>query len=133
MYLKKLDNILFNESTIKLTDFNWAAKITNYAEPTFCGTTHYMPPEIILLQPHNEKVDCWSLGVILYVKEEILYRNWCFVNVLLKASLKKNCKNKSSTTILLLNATQYLQIWQCFYKHFLQRIQHTELVATKSN
>lgn len=61
------------------------------------------------------------------------HRNWCFVNVLLKASLKRNCKNKSSITIHWLNVTQYLQIWQCFYKHFLQRIQHTESVAIKSN
>lgn len=57
-----------DNDTIKLTDFNWATKINNYAaEPTNCGTTHYMPPEIVLLQPHTEKVDSWSLGIIIFV------------------------------------------------------------------
>lgn len=29
------------------------------------GSPHWMPPEIILKAPYNEKVDVWSLGVTL--------------------------------------------------------------------
>lgn len=29
------------------------------------GSPYWMPPEIILKAPYNEKVDVWSLGVTL--------------------------------------------------------------------
>ena len=29
------------------------------------GSPHWMPPEIILKAPYNEKVDVWSMGVTL--------------------------------------------------------------------
>eukprot|EP01084_Bolivina_argentea_P055048 100942_1 len=34
---------------------------------TNCGTLYYVAPEILNNEPYNEKVDCWSLGVICYV------------------------------------------------------------------
>lgn len=32
-----------------------------------CGTTEYMPPEVVSKYVLDFKLDCWSLGVILYV------------------------------------------------------------------
>jgi calcium/calmodulin-dependent protein kinase I len=34
---------------------------------TFCGSEGYFAPEILSSQGHGLKVDCWSLGVILYI------------------------------------------------------------------
>ena len=36
-----------------------------------CGTTEYMPPEIIGEKDQNDKVDIWCLGILLY---ELLHR-----------------------------------------------------------
>lgn len=33
---------------------------------TYCGTPDYLSPEMILGTGHNEKLDVWSLGVLLY-------------------------------------------------------------------
>ena len=33
-----------------------------------CGTPGYVAPEILLKRhPYNEKIDCWSTGVIVYI------------------------------------------------------------------
>jgi hypothetical protein len=33
---------------------------------TYCGTLDYMAPEMILNEPHDKKVDIWSLGALLF-------------------------------------------------------------------
>jgi serine/threonine protein kinase len=33
---------------------------------TFCGTLDYVPPEILNGEYYDEKVDIWSLGVLIY-------------------------------------------------------------------
>ena len=33
---------------------------------SFCGSLEYMPPEMLLCRPHDQAVDWWALGVLLY-------------------------------------------------------------------
>lgn len=33
---------------------------------TYCGTLDYLAPEMILELGHDEKLDIWSLGVLVY-------------------------------------------------------------------
>ncbi|CAD8122031.1 unnamed protein product [Paramecium sonneborni] len=71
----KLENIFINEEGIyKLGDFGWAA-YTDQIEPVICGTTEYMPPEVVLKQKHDSKVDSWSLGVLIYI---LVHTNYPF-------------------------------------------------------
>ncbi|CAD8123483.1 unnamed protein product [Paramecium sonneborni] len=63
----KLENVFLHEDgTYKLGDFGWATYIDK-VEPILCGTTEYMPPEVVLKQQHNYKVDCYSLGALIYI------------------------------------------------------------------
>jgi aurora kinase len=54
---------------IKICDFNWAIKLKEgeKAKAILCGTTDYMPPEVVAKQAHDTKTDIWSLGVMFYV------------------------------------------------------------------
>ena len=47
-----------------MCDFGFAANV----EPrlTVCGTVEYMAPEMILKEPHTNKVDIWGLGILLF-------------------------------------------------------------------
>ena len=64
----KPENVLLGEGLIaKLTDFGWS----NYMQEdekrqTVCGTPIYLAPEIIKEEGHDEKVDIWCIGVLLF-------------------------------------------------------------------
>ena len=62
----KPDNILLSKSgTVKICDFGWA--IAGQDErSTYCGTLDYMAPEILRGMNYSNKVDVWSLGIILF-------------------------------------------------------------------
>ncbi|CAK84025.1 unnamed protein product (macronuclear) [Paramecium tetraurelia] len=63
----KLENVfLHDDGTYKLGDFGWATYIDK-VEPILCGTTEYMPPEVVLKKQHDYKVDCYSLGTLIYI------------------------------------------------------------------
>ena len=77
----KLENILIGEETfgglsnVKVADFGLSKCWNGRQGPlrTYVGTPVYMAPEVSRLEspgqlypPYSHKVDCWSLGVILY-------------------------------------------------------------------
>ena len=54
-------------AAIKIIDFGTATKFTRgKGHREKLGTFSYMAPEIMFQKTYNEKVDMWSLGIILY-------------------------------------------------------------------
>ena len=55
----------------KVTDFGMSKFIdTNTMLKTFCGTPNYLAPEVLSTAgsgAYTKAVDCWSLGVILFI------------------------------------------------------------------
>ena len=64
----KPENVVLDLNMVaKLTDFGWS----NYMQgdikrTTVCGTPIYLAPEIINNQGHDEKVDIWCIGVLMF-------------------------------------------------------------------
>ena len=64
----KPENILLDqEGRCKLADFGWSNfDDGNKFRDTYCGTPEYLAPEMIMKSGHNESVDIWALGVLLF-------------------------------------------------------------------
>lgn len=109
----KPENLLIDENfNIKLTDFGWCDYfgIDNCFFDT-CGTYEYMAPEIVKNREYNEKVDNWSLGVLLFellhgkspfyvdgIYDNVEARNKLFAKILkndftMNSNLSDSCKN----------------------------------------
>ena len=64
----KPENVLLDKGMVaKLTDFGWS----NYMQgdikrTTVCGTPVYLAPEIINNTGHDEKIDIWCIGVLMF-------------------------------------------------------------------
>lgn len=91
----KPENILLDaEGHIKLTDFGLAKDIScTGSTTTFCGTTEYFAPELVLHHPYGCEVDWWSLGVLAY---ELLFGTTPFHNQN-RARLFKNILEETPT------------------------------------
>jgi len=64
----KSDNILLNsKGEIKIADFGYAAQLTQdkIKRNTVVGTPYWMAPELIRGHDYGQKVDIWSLGIML--------------------------------------------------------------------
>ena len=62
----KPENILNSLGTIKLADFGWSIHTPSKQRKTFCGTLDYLAPEIIEKHIHDDNVDLWCLGILIF-------------------------------------------------------------------
>ena len=64
----KPENVLIGENfNVKLTDFGWSNYMSKSdIRNSMCGTPMYRAPEILNKTGHNEKVDNWSIGCLLF-------------------------------------------------------------------
>ncbi|KAI5465357.1 kinase-like domain-containing protein [Mariannaea sp. PMI_226] len=67
----KPENILVGiYGEIKMSDFGWSVHAPSSRRLTKCGTLDYLPPEMVdprrSDKHYDEKVDLWSLGVLMY-------------------------------------------------------------------
>jgi aurora kinase len=131
----KPENVLLADGLVaKLTDFGWS----NYMQEdekrtTVCGTPIYLAPEIIKEQGHDEKVDVWCIGVLLFelitgnvpfqgndidtLKENILHLKIAWpkdINVDAKSLIKKILKSDPAARISL----EEMLTQPFFTKHF---------------
>ena len=59
------------KAKILLTDFTFVGPVseTRPYDTTFtdfCGTPHYVAPEVWSMQPYTAKVDCWAVGILAF-------------------------------------------------------------------
>lgn len=63
----KPENLLLGlRGELKIADFGWSVHAPQSRRTTLCGTLDYLPPEMVEGKEHSEKVDLWSLGVLMY-------------------------------------------------------------------
>ncbi|XP_053723935.1 caM kinase-like vesicle-associated protein [Synchiropus splendidus] len=66
----KLENLVYfnrlKHSKIVISDFQ-LAKLENGLIKDPCGTPEYLAPEVVARQRYGRPVDCWAIGVIMYI------------------------------------------------------------------
>uniref|UniRef100_A0A8C7CB68 CaM kinase-like vesicle-associated protein n=1 Tax=Oncorhynchus kisutch TaxID=8019 RepID=A0A8C7CB68_ONCKI len=66
----KLENLVYfnrlKHSKIVISDFH-LAKLENGLIKDPCGTPEYLAPEVVGRQRYGRPVDCWAIGVIVYI------------------------------------------------------------------
>ena len=64
----KPENVVLDQNMVgKLTDFGWSNYMRgDIKRTTVCGTPVYLAPEIINKRGHDEKVDIWCIGVLMF-------------------------------------------------------------------
>ena len=73
----KLENVMIDsEGNLKLIDFGFSAIHHKKANKMYCGTVHYMSPELLAKNPYWPfKADVWALGVLIY---RLIYKTYPF-------------------------------------------------------
>ncbi|MCH9028221.1 MAG: protein kinase [Bacteroidetes bacterium] len=78
-YDLKPENILVSSASdslqVKLIDLGLVQYLPNESEHVIKGTAQYIAPELLKKEPHDHRVDLYSLGILLY---EIIYNKLPF-------------------------------------------------------
>ena len=61
----KPENVLLRAGKCKIADFGWSSTHDDYRN-TYCGTFDYLAPEMIRRAGHTEKLDVWTIGVLMF-------------------------------------------------------------------
>ena len=64
----KPENILLDiNGHVKITDFGLSKDLLETdMTTTFCGTSEYIAPEIVMQMPYSYPIDIWALGILTY-------------------------------------------------------------------
>ncbi|KAJ8377456.1 hypothetical protein AAFF_G00260140 [Aldrovandia affinis] len=66
----KLENLMYytenNQSKVVLQDF-YLSRFENSSITEPCGTPEYLAPEVVSRRRYGRPVDCWAMGVIMYI------------------------------------------------------------------
>ena len=66
----KPENALLTETgAVKITDFGWSNYIVSDDDNqrfTFCGTPIYLAPEMMMKKGHDEHIDIWCIGCLMF-------------------------------------------------------------------
>lgn len=63
----KLGNIFLDkDNRIKIGDFDLSVRIEDTPTNILCGTPNYISPEVLQRKGYDNRIDIWSIGVILY-------------------------------------------------------------------
>ncbi|XP_042172355.1 caM kinase-like vesicle-associated protein [Oncorhynchus tshawytscha] len=66
----KLENLMYytenNHNKVVLRDF-YLSKFENGSITEPCGTPEYLAPEVVARHRYGRPVDCWAVGVIMYI------------------------------------------------------------------
>ncbi|PVZ96931.1 hypothetical protein BB558_007131 [Smittium angustum] len=64
--IKPENLLLSSDGRLKLADFGWSVHAPTSRRKTLCGTLDYLPPEMVEGKDHNNAVDLWTLGVLMF-------------------------------------------------------------------
>lgn len=89
----KPENILVNDqNVIKMADFGSANSMSEgELRHTFTGTTLFMAPEILENKGYDQRVDIWSLGVLMF---ELIAGEYPFLSEEQEKALQNHEKNR---------------------------------------